>query len=194
MDKAQKELVKSYFHARNIAVEQDMGYSLEEYEISEFVLDNNLIDKKIFTREFIGSLLYKKPQLLKYFIHKISNATVGFLLVHHPKYIEDLKHKIGDVNKFRVGQILFEHPQLIDYFKDRLSELSPNAVSKILQSHPQLIDYFKGRLVDFTLQRSVEVLMEHPELVDYFKGIIPPKVIKAILKQSKKDSKARTNG
>lgn len=187
MDKAQKELVKTYFRARMMLENVDSeGFAytrLENYENIEDFIEMGLVDVTQFKRDHIIKILKDKPQTIKAFkpvLDKIDPQFVGKDKM--ARYI-DFSEVIGaqpelikyfDSNKLdwnQITRLIIKHPDLITKFKDQLPAIEYNGVGQILFNHPELVEYFDLTEVKKDHRWMLNLLLQKPQLTKYLDGV-----------------------
>ena len=164
MDKPQKELIKTYYHFRNIVEDQDSyEKGLNKYEIIPYALDNKLIDSKIIQNNAAPMIKYN-PELIKYVdIDSISPDEIQSIILELPQFanVFDLK-KIGF--GYHIANILIKHPQLIDQFN--LKSLSPYNIIDILKEQPNLKEkLFSGYVFNSEYESQLPKFLKlYPEI------------------------------
>ena len=142
MDKAQKQLIDTYFRKRKLATEVGSGMHYYPYELSYQILSGQK-DINQFPRKTIVSILSKYPQWF------------------------DKVNKPDTFNDFEIGVILSEQPQLFNKFNPaRLRALDDTAIALILQKQPQSADRFD--LTDFSHWDAAKIVAEQPQLLNKF--------------------------
>lgn len=149
MDKAQKELIGTYFRKRDIARKQNVekyGYKSHEilYKLNNDVLDINKLDL-----EEITDLLMELPELIDRIkssrLNKLDEFSIKDILIAQPQLVNRF-----DLNKFddwNIREILMKRPELIDAqglngSKMNLNLLNNNDMQYLLKQQPTLAKYF----------------------------------------------------
>jgi hypothetical protein len=185
MDKAQKELINTYFRKREIADKQS-SLNYELYEIIYAINNNIYIDTSILSELDVINILKNNPQLIAKFnlkrmggysigkilrfqpqlvdrfdLSKLSGEIVGELLIYQPQLIDKFDLQNVSYSPF-ISEAIIENPKLIDNFD--LSKLNSGGIHAILRSQPQLIGKFDlQRLRGWNIG---ELLMTQPRLID----------------------------
>lgn len=183
MDKRQKELAKSYFHARQIATEgRERGF--ERYEITEDIILMGLIDISSMSedqldwhRRLFKQLFNNHPEFM---LNKLNNTDVYHHFLAHivtVEYLIDYIRKnpelIKLINKTSfpdddsyIPSILFRRlPEHLEYFD--LNDLTWVDIAEFIMAHPEKTDYFDLNI--FNGEAIAYILDEEPELIKYFK-------------------------
>lgn len=142
MDKAQKQLIDTYFRKRKLATEVGSGMHFYPYELSYQILSGQK-DINQFPRKTAVSILMGHPQ--------------WFDKVNKPDTFKDNE----------IGLILMSQPQLFDKFNpQRIRALDDGSISLILQKQPQLADRFD--LTDMSHWDAAKLVAEQPQLLNKF--------------------------
>jgi len=169
MDKAQKQLVDTYFRKRKIAVEltNNEGERLNElkpYEMRCGLISGILADYD-FTYNSKWELIDKHPELLnKFDIKSLGRTMMSVLLVSHPEFLDAFKPYFNQFWGEDIARVLKNHPQFINAFD--LSKLNNYDIREILRNQPQLNNKLNtSRLTSWDV---AEILSNKPELADRF--------------------------
>ena len=101
MDKAQKQLIDTYFLKRDIASEQSELYWYVEYEVIYFITNKIDFDDTKITGDIIANIIIIHPDLIGYFdLKKLSGNNIGNILEFHPILIRYLKKIIDSHNEY----------------------------------------------------------------------------------------------
>lgn len=183
MDKAQKELIKTYYRKRNIVVKQEDPLNpknhFRPYEYSVIALKNNLINKDNFHYIDMVEAVINNPEIVKYIdnMNIFNDLAVSSILRKQPKLIEYFKDRLDNIdNNNFIIRILMKQPQLMEYFKDRFEDdmLDNSSIENIVElilKQPQLTKYLKYRLHEISDNYVADILKEHPQLIEYFKDL-----------------------
>ena len=119
MDKAQKQLIKTYYRKRGISIKEKIS-TYRSYEINKYSIDNKYVD-----------------------LDKLGSYYIGILLENRPQLIDLFKNNLGQLNGGNdIARLLIKQPQLIDYLIDNLGQLDAFNISYLLTYQPQLKKYF----------------------------------------------------
>lgn len=140
MDKAQKELIKTYYRKRMFSINQEY-YS--PYEM-KYGIDNQLIDvdksvAEIKTKD-IAFILKDQPDLIEYFksrLYELGEHSVGIILGSQPGLVGYFKKQIEDMSDYTLINVLRQQPQIHKHFFD-INEFDEDDLKYIYDSIPQL--------------------------------------------------------
>jgi hypothetical protein len=183
MDKAQKELIKKYYHARKLTVEnpyhiegvEDFYQEYEDYEINRFALENDLINSERITIDQIKDVVKEIPQILKYISpEKIKefddDALFAVIVDNEPENVMGYINKYADkslIDDFTVTNAIEKNPKYLDYFKDRLKNVE-HGLGILLINRPDLFEKLKPYLHKVNPTEIPLILSVHPQLIDKF--------------------------
>jgi hypothetical protein len=140
MDKAQKQLVDTYFRKRAMATEQGSGMHFHPYEIN-YELKTGAKD-----------------------INNLPRKTLVSMLINFPQWFDKVERP-NILNDFELGVLLSAQPQLIDKFKpERIHVLGDTPIAIILSKQPQLVDRFDLSVLDH--KDIADILSNQPSLYD----------------------------
>jgi hypothetical protein len=198
MDKAQKELIKTYYRKRDIAAKQQDGYDFKFYEISEYAIDNKIMTPEYVINNFtISSVLTRKPNLAKYFSnYSLSPNALDIILKDEPKLIIYFENQLKKLDKNHIysiiahapellnhpffskhkdylpwnyiGILLSRNPEYINMYEHRLDEISDEYVAMIIRFRKSLFPYFKDRIPKLDNDATMSLLFNYPEMIDQY--------------------------
>lgn len=156
MDKAQKELNKTYWRARSIsAPEGGRTYRYTKYELQPEFLRNGYIDIDSLQSYQIVNFLMKNPQDMKYLIG-VKDKLYDNIDTFDP---------LVEIAERRLVDLLVKRPELAQYFD--LQKLSGADVHKLLRSQPQFAEELKDRIKPLRKYKKMELLQHQPDLLPY---------------------------
>jgi len=200
MDKSQKELIKTYYRKRGIAVKQNFSqYNFKNYEYSSYALKNNLIDLSNLKDDEIINILVNEPSMIHTLDKDFNNLDIAKILNGQPKLIDYFKDKLSDLEGGQIGFIISRQPQLIKYFENDLDKLDGDRIEFVLRFQPQLFDYFKDYLGKLGPRSIISLLYTHtePPFTDLIKdrvGTFDARDISNLLEKHPELKKHFTNG
>lgn len=170
MGKVEKELLKTYYHARQAAVNQhglSPPYREDEllYGIQNDLVDVN--DEKVYRHS--AKLLWKYPELVdKLNLNKLKNKDIIQMIQRQPHLIdhEFFKKRAKLLNGIGVAFILSVQDKLINKFN--ISDFGAKEIIYLLRFKPHLWEYFKNKFNIFDADNMGELLYNKPELIDVY--------------------------
>jgi hypothetical protein len=190
MDKAQYNLVKTYWRKRDLARKQSSQYDYSLYEL-KYLLDSGRITsedlvvpgKPIDDYEpsygKVHDFLEKYPEYFDKFYtelnlrEELSDFYISELIAKHPEYID--KFDVWDLGRSWQGgryvkTIIDKHPEFINKFN--LEHLSAHSLVDIVVDNPKLINNILDKLIagqqHLHDDEYVRLLNKFPELSDKF--------------------------
>jgi arsenate reductase-like glutaredoxin family protein len=154
MDKAQKQLVDTYFRKREIAAGEsgygypDSGEGIKSHELFYMIKNNKLNPQKINSGSFgnqIAALINKDPRLYQ---------------------DKDVQPYLNHLNIYNKANILSNHPEFINKpeFGDIINDLKGDSIEVILEKQPELLNRFD--LNKLNVSNIINILAEQPHLVE----------------------------
>jgi len=168
MDKAQKELIKSYYHARNIAVDME-DHSYYRYELNPYALKNGLLKVDALDGVDMVELIVADPTTLddlekasNKIYYRLTSMDVSEILQNRPELYDKLstKFNLNKLTQTSIARILVKQPQL--YTKFNLSTLDSGiSITELLKSQPRFIyavdlNHLNGHNIGELLQTYLE--------------------------------------
>jgi hypothetical protein len=103
MDRAQKQLISTYFRKRKMANDNGIGAFYKVYELkNDYVLKNNLID-------------FEKENKR---IMKLNDSfIISYMLENNPGYLDYFDFNLNLLDKTELTMLFIKQPQLIDHPK-----------------------------------------------------------------------------
>jgi len=147
MDKAQNELLKTYYRARNITIRQDENGDYYKYELNPMAVKSGLVDISILDGVDMSLLIAKDP--------------TTFDVLEENSYNFYFKFTSMDIT-----EILRNQPQLYSRIAERINmnKLTQTSIARILGDQPQL--HTKFNLSNLNSQISVlELLKKQPRFI-----------------------------
>lgn len=151
MDKPQKELMKSYFHNRELISDVSYGMyggngGIQPYELLYMIKAGIAVDKKIGGHNIAEIIkynpsLFKDPDIKPY-LSRIEPSSQSNIIQHHPEFLDIFGVENMENDEKGIGyvsSILTKQPQLADRFD--LNKLKRSDKLKILTKQPQFIEY-----------------------------------------------------
>jgi hypothetical protein len=175
MDKSQKELIKTYYRKRGIAVGQ--GYPYESHELSKESIESGLtkIDKETLKDQGLRDVIVDKPELIptimKYIDFNDSNVfgigEITKILRDDPKLIKLFvgNSSIGGMYFGDIINVLHKEPQSITYFLKYIDRTNKLTIAWIIRTFPEFIDYFKNDLTGIDIKN---IILAQPKLINSF--------------------------
>lgn len=176
MDKAQKELLKSYWHNRKL--EAEMGGDYEDYEICYlFTTENNIpiyIDPAKLTNAAIidiplciakADYINNQAKSVDYDDEEIQWAIKHYFISYYNKHANDVGvlFLLKNSTMQTLGQTILNQPQIMNVkgFNNLVREIDPNEwhhliISKILSYHPELFNHFEEHVKELSLNQLIE--------------------------------------
>jgi len=190
MDKAQNNLVNTYWRKRKIAKEQSSQYDYSMYEL-KYLLDSGRIKSEDFivpgleiddyapSYSKVYNFLENYPKYFDKFYTELNlreelpNTYVSELIAKHPEYID--KFDVWDMGKGWQGgtyiqRIIEKHPELINRFD--LDELTVHSLVDIVTKTPKLINHVLDKIIagqqHLREDDYIKLLNKFPELSNKF--------------------------
>lgn len=162
MDKAQKELIKTYYHARNISVGDNAFQPYyRPYEVSAKTIEMGLVDLEKVDMGDLSVLFINDPEMIKY-VDAIPNSVIATVLGHRPEMIDQLD--TSGLNGLQIKKILERQPSLVDQLDT--NRMNTFHITALLQKHPQLFNKLNWQWLD--ADDIVRILTFQPQLMDDF--------------------------
>lgn len=177
----ENELVKSYFHTRKIAAEQDSKHSLVPYEI-KYLIDSGKMEIKNLTENEIYSFLMDFPDYFNKIaaVHdfdKLDYYIPTHLVMKHPQLIDKInwKRKWKGIEGHQYeSAIIAKYPQFINYFD--VTKFHGDDISKIIEKNPKLVTKFEKEIkeeidgyISWKADNIIKILNVRPDIKDWFK-------------------------
>jgi hypothetical protein len=166
MDKAQKQLVDTYFRKRKLATEVGSGMHFYPYELN-YQISSGQKNINDFPRKTVVSILMGHPQWFDNVIKPdtFKDNEIGFILSSQPQLFDRFNPaRIRALDDGNIGLILQKQPQLADRFD--LADMSHWDAAKVVAEQPQLLSKFN---VDGFNGYDINTILEkQPQLVDSF--------------------------
>lgn len=181
MDKAQRQLIDTYFRKRAIAAEtEDDEYELTVYELI-YLLENNKVGVNDLKDSEISIILIKRPDLFEKIaseknINELKFRHIFEIMIARPELIDRFDfEKINNYHSFhsengeRLVKLLISHPELIDRFPTNI--FSDSTVIELITNQPKFINRFINRFESekWNVASIIKILRTFPELIDKFK-------------------------
>lgn len=177
MDKAQKELIKTYWHFRKIANDQG-GEEIEPWELTPYSLEH-VFDPENAVYEMKGETLGRyfemfpeKAQEHEYVLNTLPTGKILSLVSRYPEYAKryDMKDVLTNARKYDVSVFAQKQPELVkDMDLSRIfdDEDDFSMVVNILIAEPELEKNFDLTTYapnGWTVKR---LLIKHPQFAKY---------------------------
>lgn len=160
MDKAQKNLIDTYFRKRKLAQDQDSRYDYRAYELKHFLDTGSMKSEDL--------IMPGKP----IDDYEPNYSKVFEMLYQYPEYFDKLYSELNlreELSDFYVSELIVEHPEYIDKFDvwNRFKGWRGGTyINKIVTNHPELIDRFN--LENLGVNDTVDIVVNNPKLINRF--------------------------
>ena len=173
MNKAQKQLLDTYFRKRKMAIEIGrMDYN--RYELVYLMANDKKIDFGKLNAENIVWVLRHYPQKIdEVDLKKLRKQTpkIKRILVDHPSFYDRLNAELNLTAEFDgrdISMLLIDAPELIN--KLDTTKLQGYALTDVIVYNPGLVPILaeRGNLDSLIMKNVRDILATHPDLLPYF--------------------------